>query len=193
MDNIRAIRIQGAANVAQQGRKQSKKPPARKAQAAQPPKQPATAPKKKAGPEPGKPKGYAQCVLDAVGVDAICEGIGEGKSLTAIAKYHGVSIGTLLMWVDRDTERSARVHEARSLMARHWEEEAERVIVDASSEFELKKARELAHHYRWRASRIRPGEFGDKVDHTVANPDGSPLLSLLSKMGRSTFPMGGEG
>ena len=35
-------------------------------------------------------------------------------------------------------------------------------IAQASDPFELAKAKELAHHYRWRASKIAPKLYGDK-------------------------------
>ena len=36
---------------------------------------------------------------------------------------------------------------------------------------DLAKARELAHHYRWRAAKIAPREYGDRVqvDQTVTS------------------------
>lgn len=101
--------------------------------------------------------------LDAYGVDSVCADIGDGMSLTAIAKAQGVSVGSLLSWCEAEPERSARVREARSLMARYWDEKAEEVIRDAADDFELKKAKELSHHYRWRAKAIRPLEYGDRT------------------------------
>lgn len=101
--------------------------------------------------------------LDAYGVDAVCADIGDGSTLTAIAKAQGVSVGALLSWCEAEPERSARVREARRLMARHWDEKATQVIEDAKDDFELKKAKELAHHYRWRSSKIAPLDYGDKT------------------------------
>lgn len=112
---------------------------------------------------PGHP--VAREKLDALGVDWLCDEIGDKKSLTEIAKDAGVSIGSLLTWVEADPDRSARVREARSVMARYWDEKAEFEITAAKNTFQLKRAKELAHHYRWRASKIRPDEYGVKVDH----------------------------
>lgn len=120
--------------------------------------------------------GEAITKLDAYGVEAVCADIGDGKSLTAIAKEQGVSIGSLLTWCEADPERSARVREARTLMARFWDEEAERVIEQAGDDFELKKAKELAHHYRWRGSKIAPRDYGDRT--TLAGDPDAPLHGL---------------
>lgn len=106
----------------------------------------------------------ARAKLDAFGVDGVCEAISDGLSLTAISVQVGVAVASLLTWCELEPDRSARVREARRLMARLWDEKAEGVIEAASDEFELKKAKELAHHYRWRAAKIAPKEYGDKLE-----------------------------
>ena len=106
----------------------------------------------------------AQDKLDAIGLEGICERISGRESLTAIAQTSGVSIGSLLTWIESTPERSARVRETRSAIAKLWDEEAERIIRDAPDEFELKRAKELSHHYRWRAAKVAPREYGDKVE-----------------------------
>lgn len=114
--------------------------------------------------------------LDTYGIDQMCEDIGRKKSLTAIARSLEVSPGTLIGWIEADPERSARAREARAAMARVWDEEAARVIRQAPDEFSLKKAKELAHHYRWRASKIAPKEYGDRT--TLAGDSTAPLVGL---------------
>ncbi len=113
--------------------------------------------------KPGRPA-TAMEAMDAFGVDAVCEAIMDRKSLTLIASEAGTSLTTLLRWLDADSERSARVREARSAMGKIWDERAESVIEDAQDEFELKKAKELAHHYRWRSAKVAPRDYGDKID-----------------------------
>lgn len=101
--------------------------------------------------------------LDKRGIDAVCDDILERETLTGIAKKSGVSLTALVHWIEQSAERSARVRSARQQSARIWDEEASTRIDEAADEFELKKARELAHHYRWRASKIAPREYGDKL------------------------------
>lgn len=115
--------------------------------------------------EPGKAGAHpvAREALDAFGIDAVCERIGEGESLTAIAEQVGVSIGSLLTWLKADAERSARAREARKATAQTWDEKAEAELRAATDAFELARARELASHFRWRAKAIAPLEYGDKV------------------------------
>lgn len=106
--------------------------------------------------------------LDAYGIEAVCEDIALGRSMTHVAFTVGVSIGSMLAWIAADPERSARVREVRVSMALHWDERAEAAISAASDEFELRKAKEISHHYRWRASKIAPKDYGDKqqVEHS---------------------------
>lgn len=120
----------------------------------------------------------ARIKLDAFGLDEVCDSIGEGKSLTLIAEDAEVSIGSLLSWIEADPERSARVRECRSAMARYWDEKSERCIEDAGDEFELKRAKELSHHYRWRASKIAPKEYGDKITQEHTGADGAALPAI---------------
>lgn len=108
--------------------------------------------------------GEAKVKLDKIGVETLCEDLCSGYSLTAAANEYGVSLSALLNWIEAESERSARVREARHSMAKIWDEKAEDEIRQAVDEFQLKKARELAQHYRWRASKIGIREYGDKVE-----------------------------
>lgn len=113
--------------------------------------------------------------MDDYGIEALCDEIMAGKSLTAIAKQAGASLTRLLVWIGADPVRSARVREARSAMAKVWDEKAEHGIANAADEFELRKAKELAHHYRWRAAKVSPPEYGDRLAQEVSGPNGGPI------------------
>lgn len=108
--------------------------------------------------------GRASKAISSYGLDAICRDIADRKTLTAISEDLGVSVGSLLTWIESDSERSARVREARAATASLWDEQAEVEIRAASDPLQLAKARELAFHYRWRATKIAPREYGDKVE-----------------------------
>lgn len=120
-------------------------------------------------------KDQARRALDEFGVESICESVYEGDSLTLIAKTVGVSIGSLIAWIAAEPERSARVNLARLETSRIWDEKAERGIEDATDDFELAKAKDLAHHYRWRASKIAPKIYGDKIQQEHTGADGGPV------------------
>jgi len=109
-------------------------------------------------------KGEKTALLDSFGIAALCERILTGTSQADIASETGVSQGTLVAWIAADPERSARVREARLSAARHFDERAEQVLIAAADPFALAKARELASHYRWKASKSNPREYGDKIE-----------------------------
>lgn len=113
-------------------------------------------------------------VLDLFGVEWMYDQILDLRSLSEIAQEAGVALSTLTRWVASDLERSARVREARRLAAEAWVERAEQVVSVAKNGFELQRARELAHHYRWKASKINP-QFNDKVIQEHTGPGGGAL------------------
>lgn len=113
--------------------------------------------------------------LDAYGVDQICEDICEGKMLIHIAEHIGVSRGSMLNWMMADPEREAQINRYRTMMARLWDEKAEEVLSEAKTQLELTKARELAQHYRWRASKTAP-EYNDR--HIFAGDPKAPLHGM---------------
>lgn len=113
-------------------------------------------------------------VLDMYGVEWVREQVLELRTLSQIAQEADVALSTLIGWIASDTERSARIRDARRLAAEAWVEKAEQIVADAKNNFELQKARELAHHYRWRASKISP-QYNDKVVQEHTGPGGGPV------------------
>lgn len=101
--------------------------------------------------------------LNAIGEETILRRLANAESLRAIAQSYSIDIGSLRWWIERDTSRSARARAVRCVAAAAWDELAQEVIESAADPFELAKAKELAHHYRWRASKIAPKIYGDKV------------------------------
>lgn len=113
--------------------------------------------------------------VSAIGIDQVCEMICDANSLTVIAAFYGISTGRLVTWIEADPERSVRAREARTLTAQMWDEKAQDGIDLATDPFELAKAKEMAHHFRWRASKIAPKTYGDKVQQEITGADGGPI------------------
>lgn len=111
--------------------------------------------------------GQAADKLNAYGVEAICQDVLNGMTLTQIARNVEVSIATFIEWRDAVPERSARVRNARTVRAELWDELAIAEIRAATDKLSMDKAREIAHHYRWRAAKTNPKEYGDKIDATI--------------------------
>lgn len=121
-------------------------------------------------------KGEAQRKIEnAGGVEALEKAIGNGESLTGYGRKLGVDIVTLMQWVNADHGRSSRIREARRLAAVYWDERADEVIEQAGDQLSLDKAKQLAHHYRWRAKCIAPKEYGDRVQQEHTGADGGPI------------------
>lgn len=108
-------------------------------------------------------RGESQQKLDAEGMDAICDRIVEGQTYTAICASVGVSMGAFLAWLAADMERSQRARDSRIISAQAIDEQAQEAIRSAKDQFDLQKARELAVHLRWKASKIAPRDYGDKL------------------------------
>ncbi|SAL12038.1 hypothetical protein AWB64_00468 [Caballeronia sordidicola] len=123
-------------------------------------------------------KGDVTRTLDEIGIDEIVRMILEGDQMHVIARAFKCSPGMLTQWISKDDKRSACAREARAATAQMWEEKAETVLKDAKDAFELAKARELAHHYRWRAAKINPRQFGEKVDVGIGGIAGAPSVKV---------------
>ena len=125
------------------------------------------------------------CKTQDLNIETVCAGIAAGHFMTAIAKECGVSIAVLADWIEADPERAARAREIRSRTAGVWDDLAATGLADAKDPFELAKAKELAHHYRWRASKIAPKTYGERVQQEISGPGGAAIeikydLSRLS-------------
>lgn len=125
--------------------------------------------KKKTGRPPS-----AMEKLDQLGIDWYCGKIIGGTTNLDAAKQAGVSRDTLVNWVATDPERIRRAQDARTLSSFAFDELAEKLITGAKNPFGLQKARELAHHYRWRASKIAPNQYGNRQE--LVGPGGTPLI-----------------
>lgn len=128
----------------------------------------------------------AQHKCDAFGLEKICDLLVAGETLTGIATQIGVHVSSLITWGEADSQRSARMREARHLAGRIWDEKAEMSILLAADKFELDRAKELAHHYRWRAKAVSPREYGDKLTTEHTGKDGGPIaLAAIDLKGMS--------
>lgn len=140
-------------------------------------------PKRRVPPANGKdlrPNATAQRRVANIGIDEICAQILNGTTLTDIAKSANTTFGKLQAYLDSNPTFSARARDARIKTAKFWDDQATARIDNAKDKFELDKARELAHHYRWRAAMISPREYGNKT--IIAGDAENPLEVNISKM-----------
>jgi len=100
--------------------------------------------------------------LDAFGVDEVGELITGGNYLSQVAEAADVTPGSLLQWIAKDPERNRTIAEARRMSAQLFDEQGVHVVRNASSWFQLEQAKQLAQHFRWRASKIDVQGYGEK-------------------------------
>lgn len=125
-------------------------------------------------------------------IDLICEDLIEGIVYEDIAKKYSVSYGTLHAFISNN-DNSARVIVARQQSADAFDTKAERVLMDlqaGGTNADIARARELASHYRWRASKRNPKVFGDKVELS-GNAD-APLQIITGMRVINTLPAAAE-
>lgn len=102
-------------------------------------------------------------------LDEILDLFAEGHPFRVVAKKMNVSTRTL----NKFLSLPENINEYRSVMQESsdsYASMAEETLLNAKGDkFELQRARELAHHYRWMASKRNPKKYGEKldVDHTT--------------------------
>lgn len=100
-------------------------------------------------------------------IDQICDMLINGDTYRQIATFYGVSLGAFHSYINKD-EHSARVKTALTMSADDYDDKAERVLKEAKSNLpEIMRAKELAAHYRRKASVRNRGVYGDKVDTNI--------------------------
>lgn len=112
-------------------------------------------------------------------IDKVCEDIIDGKTYRQIAEDYEVSISMLHRFLSKE-EHSARATHALVISADTFAEKAEQVLIEANwdqkmGDFDLRKARELSQHYRWKAAKRNPRRYSEKVDVTT---DGEKVNSM---------------
>lgn len=115
-------------------------------------------------------------------IDKIVDLILEGKTYRAIALELKMPLSSLYSGIQSNAEHSARVREALQFSANTFADKAEDVLYEAdSTKEEIMRARELAQHYRWKASKRAPKIYGDKLDVTQTVKNENIDLATLSE------------
>ena len=94
--------------------------------------------------------------------EAILRMIAEGDNYALISKKFNCSVSTFGIWIDASDERSKAVARAMQHASFKFIQQAEDVLIDAKTNVEVTRARELANHLRWKARAYNPRVFGDK-------------------------------
>lgn len=139
----------------------------------------------------GRPSSYTDEIADA-----ICEAIIEGGALYRICEQEGYpSENTVYRWIEERPDFREKYARARELQQ---DREADKIVVIADETDDPNKARLQIDARKWRASKLAPKKYGDRLD---LNHSGSierlsdeqldaKLAELLGKAGAIRTPGG---
>jgi hypothetical protein len=99
--------------------------------------------------------------------DAVIEAIIEGRSLRSYCAEEGnPSRWSVLRWLEEDADFATRYARAREMQADLMDD---KILEAADSTTELNAAaqRVKIDAYKWRASKLKPKRYGDKVTHDI--------------------------
>lgn len=121
---------------------------------------------------PGRPSAYSDELADT-----ICERMANGESLRNICRDDGFpDRNTVLRWLAKQehAEFAAKYARAREAQADYLAEDMQDVADGAKPE-DVQVARLRVLTMQWRASKLAPKRYGDKLDATLSGPNGGPL------------------
>lgn len=118
--------------------------------------------------------------------EIICERIANGEGLRSICRDNAMpGRTTVLEWLNRDeaefAQFRAKYARARENQADYLDEEMQEVA-DAAKPDDVRVARLRVLTMQWRASKLAPKKYGDKVDFTTAGKPINDTKTIDSKL-----------
>lgn len=116
--------------------------------------------------------------VDAYGLPAVLQWLIEGNTLISLSREIGVDSSVLGQWIRMDEGRVRDVEQARILGAEGCDERGLQALKELrpdATKGEIAQAMELAKHWRWRAEKRDPRQYG-----TRTNIDLSPTFESMS-------------
>jgi hypothetical protein len=116
-------------------------------------------------------------------LDEILDLFSNGDPFREVARKMGVSTRTLHIFLNKDGNKDA-YHAIMQESSDSYASKAEEVLMSAPADkYELQRARDLAHHYRWMAAKRNPKKYGDKIDidHTSGGEKIEPTRIVFGK------------
>lgn len=107
-----------------------------------------------------------QSVLD---IDEVSEFVQAGGTLTKYAKIKHRDPGRVYAWIFGNAQNLARYRAAQANAADACVDRADEVLDEIRLVSDVPRAREIAQHNRWKASKMAPARYGDKLDVNVTS------------------------
>ena len=127
---------------------------------------------KKPAAKPGRPSAFTQALADE-----ICEAIALGAGLREAlrANPHWPNEATIYRWLDAHDQFRKDYVRARERQA---DAEFDEVKTLADNATDANIARLQIDARKWRAGKMRPKVYGDKVQTEVSGPEGGPIETV---------------
>jgi len=107
--------------------------------------------------------------------ERICDGLMDGMSLVKICQAENMPHRrTVLRWWEKDPDFATKCARARTLQADLMDDMIIDLINSVTPESASADRVKLAA-LTWRAAKLAPKKYGDKLDLTHAAPDGGPV------------------
>lgn len=94
-------------------------------------------------------------------IEDVLSGMAEGRTMSDTVSSYGLSAGTVRRWIAQDEDLFWEYKAARLLMAQAFAEEAIQTARMATNQ-SVSADRVRIDTLQWAATRLNPGEFGDK-------------------------------
>jgi hypothetical protein len=137
----------------------------------------------RAAPQRFRQIGNPYAFLNGVGIEAMLDEIRKGHNLVEIAEVLDVSIGVLLRWIDVEGH-TTHIDEAFKFSAEGHLAKAAKAISQAENDFQLKKAKEMANHGRFMASKMDRNKYGAEAQKTATGN----IVQFVLHMGQGAPP-----
>jgi len=116
-------------------------------------------------------------------VDFICAEIMEGRSLRSICAADGMPDRvTVHRWLSAHEAFATKYARARDIQADLLFEDMQDVA-DAGNPEDVQRARLRVTTMQWRASKLAPKKYGDKIAHVGGGADDEPIKTKLDLSG----------
>lgn len=110
----------------------------------------------------------------------ICDQIADGQSLRQICEAEDMpDRRNVLRWLDDDADFAAKYARAREAQADVMDEKI-LTVAEACTTATAAADRVKIDAYKWRASKLAPKKYGDKVSHEVGGVDGAPIQQQVT-------------
>ena len=112
--------------------------------------------------------------------ERICDELIDGKSLVEICNAEDMpNRRTVLRWMDADADFAAKCTRARELQADFEHDRMAMLEKDViSGAVDPQAARVVFSSKQWRASKLAPKKYGERVTNEHVGKDGGPIQSV---------------